>query len=438
VNGLSDIVDIDAGICFSLALKSDGSVWAWGVNDRGQIGIEIFPKSNVPVQVTGLSDIIAIDAGGYHSLALKSDGTVWAWGWNRYGQLGKVTSSDYSSRAIQVVGITDVTAVSAGSYNSLGLKSDGTVWSLGSTVTQVTGIDMVVAIESGENHNLALKSDGSVWAWGGNSNGQLGTGSLDNSSNPVMIAGLTGVNYISVGYRSSYAIAIPENITPAPAKEASSTEKPPVIVSPVDEKRIAYIYLSDFSRRDEFESFLESKGYTVDAIAVPDIPQTDLSPYGLIIIGEDTGSGYIWGNAESISAIKNSNRPILGMRFGGLALLNKLGSSIDNNCWTASGFGLYVEDPAHIIFNEPNKITIPEDRILDVGYLGDFLAGYAPALPESVKLLVRQADSTQHYIIMQEGSHILWGFDLDPSWARETALNLFINIVHYLITSDIT
>jgi hypothetical protein len=367
---------------------------------------------------------------------LKSDGTVWAWGWNRYGQLGSVTSNDYSPHPIQVASISDVVAVSAGRYNSLALKSDGTVCSLGKSVTEITGIDNVVAIESGENYNLALKSDGSVWAWGDNSNGQLGIGSLDYNVNPVIIAGLTRINYISVGSLSSYAIEISDNNASTSAMEASSTEKLPVTASPVDKNRIAYIYLTDLSRRDELESFLESRGYTVDTISVQDIPQTDLSPYGLIIIGEDTGSGYTWGNAESVSAIKNSNRPILGMRFGGLTLLNRLGSSIDNNCWTASGFGLYVEDPTHIIFNEPNKITIPEDRILDVGYMSDFLAGYVPALPESVKLLVRQADDTQHYIIMQERTNILWGFDLDPSWARETALNLFINIVHYLITSD--
>jgi ABC-type transport system substrate-binding protein/cyclophilin family peptidyl-prolyl cis-trans isomerase/serine/threonine protein kinase len=426
VQGLDHVVDIDAGIVFSLALKSDGSVWAWGVNDRGQLGSEILPKSNFPVQVSGLNDIIAIDAGGYHGLALKSDGTVWAWGWNRYGQLGN-EASEYSPNAVQVMGIRDAIAVSAGTYNSLALKSDGSVWSIGKSITQVTGIDMIVAIESGENHNLALRSDGSVWAWGSNSG---------DSTNPTQITGLNRVDYISIGNLSNYAIEITANVISNPTTTLSIT-KTPIPGSPVDLKSIAYIYLTDVMRRDQFKSFLESRGYTVDTISVQALPQMGLSSYGLIIVGSDTGAEYTWGTTDSVSAIKNSGRPIIGIHFGGLALFNKLDLSM-REYWVASDTGLYIEDPTHIIFNKPYQISIPENQILDLGYMDSFIAGYAPLLPSSVKLLARQANDTQHYIIMQEGSNLLYGFNFDPSLAKEAGLNLFLNTVDYLITSSPT
>lgn len=80
---------ISGGADHSLALKSDGTVWAWGENWWGQLGDGTTPgRSCKPVQVSGLSGVIAISGGGGHSLALKSDGTVWAWGYNKYGELG--------------------------------------------------------------------------------------------------------------------------------------------------------------------------------------------------------------------------------------------------------------------------------------------------------------------------------------------------------------
>ena len=85
---------ISAGGSHSLALKGDGSVWAWGLNGDGQLGDGTIVTRVTPVAVSGLSDITAISAGGSHSLALKKDGTVWTWGSNSYGQLGDDTKSN--------------------------------------------------------------------------------------------------------------------------------------------------------------------------------------------------------------------------------------------------------------------------------------------------------------------------------------------------------
>jgi len=90
---LSDIVSAAVGgYGHTLALKSDGTVWAWGNNDRGQLGVGDTNNRSLPVQVSGLTNIVAIATGDQHSLALRSDGTVWAWGYNGYGQLGDGTT----------------------------------------------------------------------------------------------------------------------------------------------------------------------------------------------------------------------------------------------------------------------------------------------------------------------------------------------------------
>ncbi|MFC5703293.1 Ig-like domain-containing protein [Cohnella faecalis] len=182
-------VQVDGGKEFTLALKADGTVWAWGYNGEGQLGNGTTTDSLTPTQVSGLSDITAIAAGDTHGLALKSDGTVWAWGDNVYGVAGYLDqdSNAYITIPVQVSNLSDVKSISAGSLYSLALKADGTVWAWGYNnagqlgngsdsreFTQVSTINNVVAIAAGLNHNLAVKNDGTVWAWGDNTYSQSG------------------------------------------------------------------------------------------------------------------------------------------------------------------------------------------------------------------------------------------------------------------------
>src|SRR5438477_324745 len=88
VSGLTGVVAIAGGGLHSWARESDGTVWAWGNNQEGELGNGSNANSNVPVQVSGLTGAVAIAGGGLHSLALKSDGTVWAWGYNHDGEIG--------------------------------------------------------------------------------------------------------------------------------------------------------------------------------------------------------------------------------------------------------------------------------------------------------------------------------------------------------------
>jgi len=216
---------IAAGISHSLALKSDGTVWAWGANGSGQLGNGTNIGGYIPVQVkdnsgSPLTDIIAIAGGGWHSLALRNDSTVWAWGSNSYGQLGNGSNTD-SNVPVQVSSLTGIIAIAGGSYHSLALKCDGTVWAWGYNVygqlgngtwtnsnvpVQVSSLTSIIAITGGPLHSLAVKNDGTVWAWGANGSGQLGNGTWDGSNVPVQVSSLTGIIAFDGG--GSFSLAV--------------------------------------------------------------------------------------------------------------------------------------------------------------------------------------------------------------------------------------
>ena len=169
---LANITAIAAGGYHSLFLTASGTVYATGDNDNGQLGDGTTTRRSVPVTVTSLGPIMvtAIAAGLYHSLAVAADGTVYAWGLNNYGQLGSGTTQD-SAGALQVAGLTGVAAVAAGDYTSLALLRDGTARAWGnngygqlgnnstsssSTPVAVTGLSSAVALAAGSYHALAL------------------------------------------------------------------------------------------------------------------------------------------------------------------------------------------------------------------------------------------------------------------------------------------
>src|SRR2546421_2016420 len=216
-----------AGNSSSVALKGDGSVWTWGGNWAGQLGNGSTADSPTPVQVQGLSGPPNAIAAGYaHVLAAMPDGSVWAWGDDQYGELGDgnagfgVGSGTGANRStpVQVLGpggtghLSGVTQVAAGYMFSVALKSDGTVWQWGSQLgsgsltpfntspVQVSGLSSVFAIaapSSTGSFAMALRADGTVWTWGLNAYGNLGNGTTTNSAAPVQVLSSNGSTPLS-------------------------------------------------------------------------------------------------------------------------------------------------------------------------------------------------------------------------------------------------
>src|SRR2546426_4258180 len=129
-SGQMTTLGIAAGSSHALALRSDGTVWAWGTNQLGELGISNLTESVFPARVSGLSNIVNIAAGSTNSLAVQTNGTVWAWGNNIGGQLGNGTSTN-SPVPTQVTRITNAIAVSGGISHSLALLANGQVMSWG-------------------------------------------------------------------------------------------------------------------------------------------------------------------------------------------------------------------------------------------------------------------------------------------------------------------
>jgi len=218
VQGLSDITDIATSGSHTVALRNDGTVWAWGSNSNGQIGDGTTINRYTPVQVQGVSDITDIAASGSHTVALRNDGTVWAWGHNGHGRLGDGTTTD-RHMPIKVNELNDVTAIASGGFNTFALCNEGTVWAwgingrLGEGATgnsyvpmQVQGLNDVITIEAGGSHAFALKDDGALWAWGQNNHGQLGDGTVIDRRAPIQIHEINTV--LSISGNNTHSIAV--------------------------------------------------------------------------------------------------------------------------------------------------------------------------------------------------------------------------------------
>lgn len=141
----ADVVSIWGGARGTIVMRSDGTVWTWGANFAGKIGVgadtTTLVRALVPTEVhdpgnTGyLHPIKAIMGGELHNLAVKSDGTVWAWGNNMFGQLGNGTTNN-ANLPVQVSGLSSIISLGGRAYHSLAIKSDGTVWAWGWNSTE--------------------------------------------------------------------------------------------------------------------------------------------------------------------------------------------------------------------------------------------------------------------------------------------------------------
>lgn len=215
----------------TLALQDDGTVWAWGFGQSGQLGTGDYNDSPAPVKVTALAGkkIIAVAASN-HSMALQDDGTVWAWGYNYYGQIGNGTASMIPvATPVQVSALAGkkIIAIAAGDGHSVALQDNGAVWCWGwnasgqlgsgtfanstapATVAALSG-KVITAIAAGAGTTFAIQNDGSLWGWGDNSVGQVGDGSSANKATPQHLTALSGKHVTAVS-ASLHTLALVDN-----------------------------------------------------------------------------------------------------------------------------------------------------------------------------------------------------------------------------------
>ena len=235
-------IQISLGYKFSVALKQDGTVWSWGQNNDGELGLGNTTEYSEPQQITDIKEKITdVKTGYYHSIALTEKGEVYTWGYNGNGQLGNGTRED-SLVPVKVTGLKNVTKVNAYKNMTIALTQNGEVYAWGSGYgakpvklnftrkiidvsgnlvlaenrkaynldeTKSYGKDLIKVV-CGYNHYLGLTSDGEVYAWGSNSYGQLGNGNNTSSSTAVKVVTPDGksniTNIVDISAGDSYSI----------------------------------------------------------------------------------------------------------------------------------------------------------------------------------------------------------------------------------------
>lgn len=211
---------VSAGEYYSLAIKKDGTLWAWGRNSDGQLGDGTTTQRNTPVQIGTDTNWLSINAGYHHTMAIKANNTLWAWGRNTNGQIGNGNTTQQNT-PVQVGTATDWAMVKPGRNHTLALKSNGQLWSWGQNTfgqlgqgnyTSVTAPLQVGTatdwkfIQAGDYHSLVLKTNGTIWAWGDNASGQLGIGNTTEQTSPVQLGTATDWKIITSGAFHGYGI----------------------------------------------------------------------------------------------------------------------------------------------------------------------------------------------------------------------------------------
>jgi alpha-tubulin suppressor-like RCC1 family protein len=198
-------------------------MWSWGENGQGNLGLGDTANRSSPVQIGALTTWYQVAAGSMsnHNVAIKTDGTMWSWGYNQAGRLGL---NDYNNRSspVQIGALTTWAQVAVGAASCAAVKTDGTLWTWGlgslgrlglgdvasrSSPVQVGLLTTWAQVSVGNQHTAAVKTDGTLWMIGGNGyQGQLGIGTAVLISSPVQVGALTNWLKVSAGTNSCAAI----------------------------------------------------------------------------------------------------------------------------------------------------------------------------------------------------------------------------------------
>ena len=206
------------------AIKTDGTLWTWGNGGNAQLGTNAVTDKSTPVTTfAGGTNWKQVSAGYRHTAAIKTDGTLWTWGLGTYGRLGNAVTTNVSTPVTTFAGGTNWKQVSAGGFHTAAIKTDGTLWTWGNNIYGLLGNAVttnvstpVTTFAGGTNWKqvsaggadcAAIKTDGTLWTWGRANEGQLGNAVITNRSTPVTtFAG--GTNWKQVSGGASHTAAV--------------------------------------------------------------------------------------------------------------------------------------------------------------------------------------------------------------------------------------
>ena len=216
---------VACGFLHTAAIKTDGTLWIWGAGDHGRLGVNNITNRLTPVTtLLGGTNWKSVSCGGQHTVAIKTDGTLWSWGQNSSGQLGINNAINKSTPVTTLLGGTNWKSVDCGDFHTAAIKTDGTLWTWGNVsggrlgindtandrftpVTTFAGGTNWKSVAGGDFHTAAIKTDGTLWTWGGGGFGQLGVNNITLRNTPVTTL-LGGTNWKSVDCGSDHTAAI--------------------------------------------------------------------------------------------------------------------------------------------------------------------------------------------------------------------------------------
>ena len=216
---------VRAGYRHTAAIKTDGTLWVWGEGGNGRLGTNAVTDKSTPVTTfAGGTNWKQVSSGNALTAAIKTDGTLWIWGLANLGRLGNgITTGNRATPVTTFAGGTNWKQVSGGGSHCAAIKTDGTLWTWGNggnaqlgnnsttnvstPVTTFAGGTNWKQVSAGYRHTAAIKTDGTLWTWGLGTSGQLGNATITNVSTPVTtFAG--GTNWKQVSSGGSHTAAI--------------------------------------------------------------------------------------------------------------------------------------------------------------------------------------------------------------------------------------
>jgi alpha-tubulin suppressor-like RCC1 family protein len=222
----SNWASVSAGESHTVALRTDGTLWTWGNNFRGQLGDGTTINRNAPIQIGPATNWASVSAGNNYTVAVRTNNTLWAWGFNNRGSLGigewDERDSNHRNVPIRIGADSNWATVSAGGSHTIGVRMDGTLWAWGenthgklgdgtatgsfdvncrNTPTQIGMAPRWISASAsaGSFHTVSIGIDGALWTWGNNEYSRLGDGTTTHRKTPTRIGADTNWASVSPG-----------------------------------------------------------------------------------------------------------------------------------------------------------------------------------------------------------------------------------------------